>query len=711
LSANRRNGRLSDGYEPSTCIVHESASGMPLRKLRVLLLAVLVLLLVVLSAASRGGGPPPPGPGAKLLLDASETEISVPTKTAAPALTDSKPRQGVSLSVSNGEWAGNPVSYHYQWQDCNTAKTKCSDISGATISSYTPGAAEVGKPIRALVTARNQAGENFAASDISDAVQAVPPVNTVAPDLAPEAPRQGVLERATPGSWTNDPTVYSYQWQDCNAGGEECEDIAGATSSTYTPAAGDVGHMLEVVVTADNAGVLGSASNGNSGRLVLASSIESFYEPHAGAAFSAPGSVWNTVQLENTKLDPSSTRLVETLSSWGAHNMNGIDTTAYSSPIYTVPAGQPTTKVVLDWDHPPLNAALQSVPVPPGAIVADGTDETLVVFQPSSNQMWEFWHMREGLIAPVSSTLTATVSTGGKLAAGTYDYEVTALSAKGETTPSEPLVVAVPQSGSKVALSFRGVIYGQGYKVYRGTEPSTVGYVGVVHQATNEYGVTVHFTDDGAPATVAPPAVDTAATPGQWHAGWAGRLKDVTTDPGYYRLVSSLGGEVTEEPSWGATASSLPVADGMITLQDLEQGQIDHALQLLVPTARAGVHSYPAQRTDGGEVGSGSIPEGAHFVLGKSVNCNEQATPFMRMVCVAAQRYGFIVTDQTGGGLALRAEDPVPLMQTGGVNPYPSYFANGAGQQLQPYQMMAAFPWSKLHLLPMQLEGENEFHP
>ena len=83
----------------------------------------------------------------------------------------------------------------------------------------------------------------------------------------------------------------------------------------------------------------------------------------------------------------------------------------------------------------------------------------------------------------------------------------------------------------------------------------------------------------------------------------------------------------------------------------------------------------------------------------------------MRMVCVAAQRYGLIVTDQTGGGLALRSEDPAPLMQGGGVNPYPSYFTNSAGEQLRPYQMMAAFPWSKLHLLPMQLDGENEFHP
>jgi hypothetical protein len=245
--------------------------------------------------------------------------------------------------------------------------------------------------------------------------------------------------------------------------------------------------------------------------------------------------------------------------------------------------------VVLDWNTPPLNAALAAVPLPAEAKAAPGTDGHLVVYQPSTDQMWEFWHMREGL-------------------------------------------------------------------------------------------------------------------PGQWHAGWGGRIAAVSSDPGYYRLVHSPGGSVVEEPTWGATASSLPIADGMITLGDLQQGHIDHALQLLVPAARAGVHSFPAQRADGGETGSASVPEGAHFLLAASVDCARQRTPFMRMVCVAAQRYGLIVNDRTGGGLALRGEDPAPLLQAGRPNPYPAYFTDDVGKQWLPYQMMAAFPWSSLHLLPMRLE-------
>jgi hypothetical protein len=431
-----------------------------------------------------------------------------------------------------------------------------------------------------------------------------------------------------------------------------------------------------------------------------------------GTAFSAPNSVWNTSQFNELASDPTSESLVGTIANWGAHNMNGINTTAYSSPIYTVPAGQATVKVVLNFNSPALNAALDAVPIPADATVAAGNDAHMVVYQPSTNQMWEFWHMRQILPTPTSATSTATVTSGGHLQAGTYYYRFTALSADGETTPSEEaLEVTVPTPESTVTISFRGVISAQGYKIYRGTEPNNVGYIGTLNQATNAYGTTVAFVDSGdATPGATPPTSNGAATPGQWHAGWAGHIADVSGNPGYYRLVRSASGTATEEPSWGATASSLPIADGMITLGDLGQGRIEHALQLLVPVARAGVHSFPAQRSDGHETASNSIPEGAHFLLSASVNCGEQTTPFMRAVCVAAQRYGLIVNDQTGGGLALRVEDPARLMALGETNPYIPYFTDAAGKVWAPYKMMAAFPWSQLRLLPMHLEAALAYH-
>jgi hypothetical protein len=56
---------------------------------------------------------------------------------------------------------------------------------------------------------------------------------------------------ASPGDWSGQgPIAYAYQWLDCNPA---CASIAGATTSTYAPAAADLGARLVVIVTASNA--------------------------------------------------------------------------------------------------------------------------------------------------------------------------------------------------------------------------------------------------------------------------------------------------------------------------------------------------------------------------------------------------------------------------------------------------------------------------
>ncbi|HEY0360844.1 MAG TPA: hypothetical protein VGC83_01120 [Solirubrobacteraceae bacterium] len=58
---------------------------------------------------------------------------------------------------------------------------------------------------------------------------------------------------ADPGTWNGTGTLtYAYQWQRCDANGDNCQNIAGATGSHYTPTAADVGSTVRVVVTATN---------------------------------------------------------------------------------------------------------------------------------------------------------------------------------------------------------------------------------------------------------------------------------------------------------------------------------------------------------------------------------------------------------------------------------------------------------------------------
>jgi hypothetical protein len=87
------------------------------------------------------------------------------------------------------------------------------------------------------------------------------PENTAVPVVSPATPDQAVPESTTNGTWTHEPTSYTYQWERCNATGGECKEIAGATSSTYTPVEADVEHTLVVKVTAKNSEGSNTASS------------------------------------------------------------------------------------------------------------------------------------------------------------------------------------------------------------------------------------------------------------------------------------------------------------------------------------------------------------------------------------------------------------------------------------------------------------------
>ena len=176
-----------------------------------------------------------------------------PSNSGVPVVSGSA-QQGDVLTTSNGSWSGSPTSYAYQWQDCNGSGASCSGISGATSSSYTLAAGDVGHTVRSVVTATNAGGSTPATSAQTATVTSPPaPSNSGVPVVSGSA-QQGDVLTTSNGSWSGSPTSYAYQWQDCNGSGASCSGISGATSSSYTLAAGDVGHTVRSVVTATNAG-------------------------------------------------------------------------------------------------------------------------------------------------------------------------------------------------------------------------------------------------------------------------------------------------------------------------------------------------------------------------------------------------------------------------------------------------------------------------
>ncbi|HET7566675.1 MAG TPA: LamG-like jellyroll fold domain-containing protein [Gaiellaceae bacterium] len=100
----------------------------------------------------------------------------------------------------------------------------------------------------------------LAAMVVSQVASAASPANTAPPEISGSAVVGQTLTAST-GSWSDSPTGYAYQWQQCDGAGANCADIAGETTSSYVVAGGDDSHTLAVVVTATNADGSTSASS------------------------------------------------------------------------------------------------------------------------------------------------------------------------------------------------------------------------------------------------------------------------------------------------------------------------------------------------------------------------------------------------------------------------------------------------------------------
>jgi large repetitive protein len=116
--------------------------------------------------ATNAGGSTSAAPAATSVV----TAPPAPSNTALPSISG-QAVQGQTLATSNGAWTRNPTSYGYQWQDCTGSA--CSDISGATSSSYTLQSSDVGDTIDVVVRATNAGGSASATSAKTGTVSAV----------------------------------------------------------------------------------------------------------------------------------------------------------------------------------------------------------------------------------------------------------------------------------------------------------------------------------------------------------------------------------------------------------------------------------------------------------------------------------------------------------------------------------------------------------
>jgi serine/threonine-protein kinase len=109
-----------------------------------------------------------------------------------------------------------------------------------------------------------------------------------------------------------------------------------------------------------------------------------------------------------------------------------------------------------------------------------------------------------------------------------------------------------------------------------------------------------------------------------------------------------------------ADAAGLPIAPLLLSADEVQAGEIKHALRLVLPEARIRKGSYVRPAThappDGGQRLHGGIPFGARLRLKSTYDLSRLSTPAARVVATALQRYGMILADAGEVPLTARSD-------------------------------------------------------
>jgi hypothetical protein len=190
--------------------------------------------------------------------DSELTTLGPPVNTALPVITGAA-LEGQTVSAFSGGWTPAGSAFSYVWQR-SADGVNWTTAAGATGSTYTPGAADVGDELRVLVTASNPSGRSSAvsaaigpvANGSAAAAAIAPPRWKWLPDISADPGRVGDTVKVTRGTWTGSPLLSDViRVMRCT---NTCVAVGPSNLTRYTITPADISSSLWVQETVSNAG-------------------------------------------------------------------------------------------------------------------------------------------------------------------------------------------------------------------------------------------------------------------------------------------------------------------------------------------------------------------------------------------------------------------------------------------------------------------------
>ncbi|OFI38547.1 hypothetical protein BIU82_04300 [Arthrobacter sp. SW1] len=172
---------------------------------------------------------------------ATSAPVAAGTLTAPTPTITGTAKVGYTLTANAGTWGPAPVTLAYQWFRSGVA------ITGATAATYVQTSADLGKTMTVQVTGTKTGYTTAARTSAATAAVAAGTLTAPAPTIT-GTKKVGYRLTANAGTWGPAPVTLAYQWFRSGVA------ITGATASTYTLTASDLGKTMTVRVTGSKAG-------------------------------------------------------------------------------------------------------------------------------------------------------------------------------------------------------------------------------------------------------------------------------------------------------------------------------------------------------------------------------------------------------------------------------------------------------------------------